>query len=274
MTMHALSLAFLTTFEVGPVEAVRIAAKAGYQMVGLRILPAAASGEPAYPLLTDRQVLREVRSALADTGVSVGDVEIIRLKAENDWDLFARFCERCEALDARHVLVAGDDTDRARLTESFARFCALAGRHRLTADLEFMPWTAVPDLKTALSVVEAAGHANGGVLVDALHYDRSATTLEEIAALPRSRVNYVQFCDGALPYDPSDEGLIRIARGERLFPGEGGIDLVGLARAIPADVTISVEIPHRALAEKVDALGRAEMAIAATRAMLRAAGPI
>lgn len=272
MTMHALSLAFLTTFEVGPVEAVRIAAKAGYQMVGLRILPAAASGEPDYPLLKDENVLKEVRSALADTGVSVGDVEIIRLKAENDWDLFARFCERCEALGARHVLVAGDDTDRARLTESFARFCELAGRHRLTADLEFMPWTAVPDLKAALSIVEAAGHENGGVLVDALHYDRSATTIEEIAALPRNRVNYVQFCDGAVPYDPSDEGLIRIARGERLFPGQGGIDLLGLARAIPKDVTVSVEIPHRALAEKVDALGRAEMAIAATRAILRAAG--
>ncbi|WP_440408314.1 sugar phosphate isomerase/epimerase family protein [Neorhizobium petrolearium] len=270
--MHALSLAFLTTFEVGPVEAVRIAAKAGYQMVGLRILPAAASGEPSYPLLTDGQVLKEVRSALADTGVSVGDVEIIRLNAENDWDLFSRFCERCEALNARHVLVAGDDTERARLTESFARFCELAGRHRLTADLEFMPWTAVPDLKAALSIVEAAGHANGGVLVDALHYDRSATALEEIAALPRSRINYVQFCDGAVPYDPSNEGLIRIARGERLFPGEGGIDLVGFARAIPVDVTVSVEIPHRVLAERVDALGRAEMAIAATRAILRASG--
>jgi hypothetical protein len=39
-------------------------------------------------------------------------------------------------------------------------------------------------------------------------------------------------------------------------------------------VTISVEIPHRALAAKVDALGRAEMAIAATRAILRAAGQL
>lgn len=270
--MHTLSLAFLTTFEAGPVEAVKIAAETGYGMVGLRILPAAPAGEPDYPLLTDERVLKEVRSALADTGVTVGDVEIVRLRPENDWDLFARFCERCEALSARHVLVAGDDREPARLTESFARFCGIAARHSLTADLEFMPWTAVPDLKAALSVVEAAGQVNGSVLVDALHYDRSATTLDEIAALPRRRVNYVQFCDGAVPYDPSDEGLIRIARGERLFPGEGGIDLVGLARAVPEDVTISVEVPHRALAEKVDATGRAAMAIAATKAILRAAG--
>lgn len=269
---HPLSLAFLTTFEVGPVEAVKIAAETGYQMVGLRILPAAAAGEPAYPLLTDDRALTEVRAALADTGMTVGDVEIIRLKAQNDWDLFARFCDRCEALAARHVLVAGDDTDRARLTDSFARFCEMAAPHRLTADLEFMPWTAVPDLTAALEIVTAAGAANGGVLVDALHYDRSSTTLAQIAALPRDRVNYVQFCDGAVPYDPSTEGLIRIARGERLFPGQGGIDMIGLAHAIPEGVTVSVEVPHRALAEKLDARARAEMAIAATRGILRAAG--
>lgn len=269
---HPLSLAFLTTFDVGPVEAIRIAAAAGYQMVGLRILPAAARGEPGYPLLQDDRLLAEVQAALADTGVTVGDVEIIRLKPENDWDLFARFCARCAALGARHVLVAGDDPEPARLTASFARFCDLAAAHRLTADLEFMPWTAVPDLAAALRIVQAADRPNGGVLVDALHFDRSATTLAEIAALPPARVNYVQFCDGPVPFEPGDEALIRVARGERLFPGQGGIDLVGLARAIPQSVPISIEVPHRALAERIDPLGRAQMARAATQAILRAAG--
>lgn len=269
---HPISLAFLTIFDLGPVEAVRVAAAAGYDMVGLRLLPVAASGEPEYPLLSQPQVLREVQAALHDTGVKIGDVEIIRLKEVNDWDLFARFCERCAELSARHILVAGDDPDLSRLTETFARFCDLAAPHGLTANLEFMPWTGVPDLKAAQAVVEGAARPNGGVLVDALHYDRSDTTLDEIAALPRSRMNYVQFCDGVVPYDPSVEGLIRVARGERLFPGEGGIDMLDLARVIPADVTISVEVPHRALAAKVDALGRAEMGIAATRAILRAAG--
>lgn len=99
---HPLSLAFLTTFDVGSVEAVRVAAAAGYQMVGLRILPAATSGEADYPLLTDDRLLADVRSALADTGLTIGDVEIIRLKPENDRALFDRFCDRCAALEARH----------------------------------------------------------------------------------------------------------------------------------------------------------------------------
>jgi sugar phosphate isomerase/epimerase len=270
--VHPISLAFLTTFEVGPLEAVRIAAAAGYQMVGLRLLPAAPGAEPDYPLLHDDALLGEVRAALAETGVRVGDVEIVRLKDDNDWDLLARFCARAEALGARHVLVAGDDADIGRLTDSFARFCDIAAPHGLSADLEFMPWTAVPNLAAALRIVEAAGRDNGGVLIDALHFDRSTSTLAQVVTLPRSRVNYVQFCDGPELYDPSDAGLIAVARGARLLPGQGGIDLIGLAKAMPHGVPVSVEIPHRALAAKVDALGRAAMAHAATLAILRAAG--
>ena len=48
---HKLSLAFLTLFDCGPVETIRIAAETGFDMVGLRLLPA-APGEDDYPLLT------------------------------------------------------------------------------------------------------------------------------------------------------------------------------------------------------------------------------
>lgn len=267
---HPLSLAFLTAFDTGPVEAIRIAAAAGYRMVGLRILP--AGGEGPYPLLTDDRLLKEAQAALRETGVTVGDVEIIRLKPENDLDLFARFCERCAALEARHVLVAGDDDNKARTVESFARFCEIAAPHGLTADLEFMPWTGVKTLAEARAIVEAAGQPNGGVLIDALHLHRSGGTPEEVAALPPALVHYVQFCDGPVPYDPSDKGMIRIAREARMFPGLGGIDHVALAKALPDGVTISVEVPDKHLARSVDARGRAEMAAAATRAILRAAG--
>lgn len=269
---HSLSLAYLTTFDVGPEQAVRIAADCGYGKVGLRLLPAAPGAEPDHPLLTDAAELRRVQAALADTGVTVADLEIVRLRPQMDWDLLARFCDRAEALGGRNVLVAGDDPEPARLTDSFARFCDLAAPHKLTADLEFMPWTAVRDLSAAREIVEAAGRPNGGVLVDALHLDRAGSTLAEVAALPPARINYVQFCDGPDPWDRSDEGMVAVARGARLFPGQGGIDLIGLARSIPEGVTISVEVPHRAWAAKLDARARAAMAIEATRGILRAAG--
>ena len=64
-----------------------------------------------------------------------------------------------------------------------------------------MPWTGVPDLAAARAIVEAAGEPNGGVLIDALHFDRSATTLDDVRATPPGLVHYVQFCDGPIDYD-------------------------------------------------------------------------
>jgi sugar phosphate isomerase/epimerase len=249
---HLYSLAFLTTFELGPVEAIRIAAETGYDLIGLRLLPAAPT-EPEYPILTDERVLAEAIAALGDTGIAVADIEIARLKPETNVAGFARFFERGQRLGAKNVLVAGDDPEEARLTESFAALARLAAGYGLTVDLEFMPWTKVPDLATARRIVEAAGEANGGVLIDALHFDRSATTLADIAALPAARINYVQFCDGPADYD------------------EGGIDLAGLARAIPADAVVSIEIPNHALAERLGPAERAALALRTTRAVVEAA---
>ncbi|MBP7001512.1 TIM barrel protein [Amaricoccus sp.] len=270
---HRFSLAFLTVFDVGPVEAVKVAAATGYDLVGLRLLPAAASGEAAYPIMTDDRLLAETAAAVRDSGIGVADIEIARLKAETDVAGFAPFFERGARLGARNVLVAGDDPEEARLTERFAALARLAAGFGLTVDLEFMPWTKVPNLAAARRIVEAAGEPNGGVLVDALHCDRSDTTLAEIAALPPRLVHYVQFCDGPAEYDPSDAGLIDIARRARLMPGEGGIDLAGLARAIPADAVISVEIPNHALAERLGPAERAALALRTTKAVVAAAVP-
>ena len=51
------SLSFLTVQEASPVEAVEIAAACGYDFVGLRILPAAATGEAAGAVVDAHQRL-------------------------------------------------------------------------------------------------------------------------------------------------------------------------------------------------------------------------
>ena len=263
---HPLSLAFLTLPDTSPAEVVQAAADAGFQAVGLRLLPAAPGTEADYPLLSDDAVLVQTLSALRDTGLFVADVEIVRLREDFDPARFRPFLERAARLSARHVLVAGDDRDPSRLTDSYARFCEAALEFDLTADLEFMPWTAVPDLTEARRIAEAAGQPNAAVLIDALHYDRSTTTLDQIADLPRALMNYVQFCDGPADYDPSDAGLIAVARGARLMPGDGGIDLAGLARAIPEEVMISVEVAD--LTNRLPPRETAARAARKTRAVL------
>ena len=267
---HIYSLAYLTSAPMAPPEALRLAAKLGYQAIGARIAPSVPGG--AYsPLTTDAAMLRDTLRRIDDTGVQVFDVEIVRLGPEFSADALP-FLETAGRLKARAVLVAGNDPDEARLTESFAKFCRAAAPYGLTADLEFMPWTAVKNLSAARRIVTGAGQPNGRVLVDALHAARSATTLADIAVLPRHLVSYAQLCDAPAGIPATDEELIHTARSARLLPGDGGIDLAGIIRSLPDDLPLSLEIPNDEWLPKLGAEEWARRALAAARRIVAAVG--
>lgn len=259
------SLAYLSSCHCTPAEAVRTAADNGYQYVGLRLLPN-APGAPQQHLIGQPEALRETIAAQRDTGVGVFDLEIIRIGAHFDPRAYLPLLDAGAALQAKAVLVAGDDTDEARLTDGYARLCELMQPYGMTADLEFMPWTAVPDARAALRIITAAGTpSNAGILVDALHFGRSTTTLEDIRALPRQLLHYAQICDAEAGTQFSTEQMIHTARCERLLPGEGSIDLHGLFAALPADLPISVEVVHLERMARTSASDWAAQALAASR---------
>lgn len=260
------SLSFLTVADVNPVDAVKIAAECGYAQVGLRLLPAAPN-ESEYPILTNKNLILETQAALKDTGVKVADVEIIRITPDFDGKKYLQFLDIAQQLGAKHILIAGNDAEQNRLTENYAAFCELSKNYGLSCDLEFMPWTAVKNLNQAQTIVEQTGQSNAAVLIDSLHFDRSDSTLEQVKALPASRMNYVQLCDGLADYDSSDEGLIKIARSNRLVPGQGDIDLVALIAALPKNITLAAEVPNLELA-KLPALERARINLQAIQALV------
>jgi len=139
----------------------------------------------------------------------------------------------------------------------------------MTADLEFMPWTAVPDAQAALRTVRAAASpANAGILVDALHFARSHTTLDDLRALPRELLHYAQICDAPAGKDFTVEQMVHTARCERLLPGEGGIDLAGLFGALPADLPISVEVPHQLRVAQLGDVAWSRLALEASHKLL------
>lgn len=265
---RAYSLAQLTVLALAPPQIVAVAAQAGYSHAGIRLLPA-APGTTAYPLMDDAAQLRETLAVIRDTGVQVFDLEIIRINEHFRASDYAAFFEVGQRLGAQAVLVGCDDPDHARLGQSYAALCEAARPYGLTADLEFMPWTTVKNAAQAVAVLDAAGRpANAGILVDSIHFGRSHTTLADIRALPRPWLHYAQMCDAEAGTQFSDAQLIHTARCERLLPGEGTVDLPGLFGALPADIPVSVEIPHEVRAPQLGPLEWARQALAATRRLL------
>jgi sugar phosphate isomerase/epimerase len=239
-----ISLAALTVLELTPPDMVSCAAEAGFSHVGIRLLPATPT-EPQYDLVGDTPLLREVQRRLADTGVKVLDVEIFRIKPETRIADYEAAIATAARLGASELLVAGNDPDEARLT-----------------------WTDARDLPQAARIVERTGRDNASVLIDPFHLSRSHSRIEDIAAIAPSRLRFMQFCDVPAEIPPTMDAIIAEARAERLFPGDGGIDLLALLRAVPRDIPLSVEVPTHGLAQTVGATERARRALAATQRVL------
>lgn len=137
---------------------------------------------------------------------------------------------------------------------------SLDGPPRLT---QIWPYES---LAAARRMVEAAAHPAAAILVDTLHFDRSGSSLDDLAALPAPLMNYMQVCDGPVPYDPTDAGMIRVARQARLVAGDGGIDLAVIIAHLPAGITVSVEVPNVELTARIGAEAVARRALEATKA--------
>ncbi|MBU3646466.1 MAG: sugar phosphate isomerase/epimerase [Limnohabitans sp.] len=266
--MRTYSLAYLTANASTVPEAIRIAADLGYGYVGLRVQPN-GPGAPFQTLIGDATVLRETQAVMRDTGVGVYDLEIIRIGEHFNPADHAGLMDIGQTLGAKAVLVAADDPDESRLADHYARLCETMRPYGLSADLEFMPWTAVKDAKSAMRVIELAGRpSNAGVLVDALHFGRSSTTLQDIAAIPRAWLHYAQMCDAQAGLNFTDAQLIHTARQERLLPGEGSIDLQGLFATLPQDLPISVEIVNLERSAPIGDKAWAAQCLSATKKVL------
>lgn len=247
---HEYSLAHLTVLALTPPRMVDVAARAGYRYVGLR-LNRVTSAEPLYPLITDRALMQETKARLADTGVGVLDIELARMDPANDARSYLPLLEAGAELGARHVITQLPDPDRERATDRFAEICDLAGPLGLGIDLEFPSWTEIPDLAAAARVLYAVDRHNAGILIDTLHFDRSNSSIEELKQLPREWFRFAHVCDAPREKPNTKEGLIHTARSERLFPGDGGIDVRGILACLPSGIPYALEIPGDTLAGKI-----------------------
>ena len=244
MRTRQFSLAHLTILDAPPPELIRIAARAGYDFVGLRLIPLGLSGEMPYEPHRDPVMRRNIKAAIDDTGVKVLDVELARIIDDRAPESYVPALETAAELGASQVLSSIWMSDRNQAIERFGRLCDVAKPLGLTVNLEFVSSTEWHTLEGVLDVVTSSGRQNVGVLVDTLHFHRGQIPFEQLDGIPASWVNYAHVCDDR-PVAPSTiEEARRTMREERLYPGEGAVDIAGILGRLPNSAVCAIELPH------------------------------
>jgi 4-hydroxyphenylpyruvate dioxygenase len=209
----------------------------------------------------------DMRTMLADTGLSVAELDPawwwtpgagdVRLPTELDDQNIFGFRETdmfaiADALGARSLNAIdafGGRFTRDEVTDAFAHLCIRAAEHGLLVQLEFLPWSKIPDLRAAWEIVRNADQPNGGITIDAWHYFRSGSDDGLLDAIPGSRILGIQLCDA--PLEP-ERDPIRSTLHERLLPSDGELDLGSLLaslRRIGCRAPIGIEVFSDALHE-------------------------
>lgn len=257
MSAFTLSLAHASLVHLSPPDLIRLAAATGYAFVGLRLIPLGRPGEIRHAFAENPGSLKETRRALAETGIRILDVEIAQIKDGLAPSVYRPALEEAADLGVQYVLTNVYTPDPSAAEDGVAALCDLAQPLGLTIALEFVSFSDLSTLKQAVDLVRTANHRNAVVLVDTLHFHASGEPLSALSALSADDVRFVHVCDGPFEVPSSPDDRRRIAREERLLPGEGGIDVTGILRRLPPGIIYAVEAHNPA---RVEAIGPAKYA--------------
>jgi sugar phosphate isomerase/epimerase len=131
-------------------------------------------------------------------------------------------------LGARYAQLIGDDTDWARMTDNYGRFCDIAAGFGLIAAIEApVNSRQINSVPLARQLIADAGRPNAALVLDPLQFFRSG---DDVSVLEHdARVfAYTQFNDGPV-------------NGPRMEPGSGAVPLRRILDALPRGLPISVE---------------------------------
>lgn len=163
-----------------------------------------------------------------------------------------------------------DPWPMARLAEDYGRLAREAARSGTLVTLELVPGTGVCDLVTARAIVESAGEANAGLLVDIWHLSRSGIPYADILALPPGLINAVEVDDAMADMVGT---VFEDTINNRKLPGEGELDVPHFLRCVAAtgyDGVYGVEMVSNAH-RRLPLDEAAERAFATTMAQFAAA---
>lgn len=237
------SLASLSALAVPPPRFIEYAAAGGFDAVGVRVSD--RPGERGHLLAEGSRLLADTLLALDDHGLTVLDVEVVKIhpgSSRSDWEpvLLAG-----AALGARYLIATVLDDDADRAGDNLAALAQAAAQFGLRCCLEPMVFTAVRDLRAGRALLDESGATEAGLLLDALHWSRAGGTVDGLGAeVERGGIPYWQLCDARMTGPARDDTTAMTeARGNRLPPGAGALPLRRLAGALGPSASVSVEVP-------------------------------
>jgi sugar phosphate isomerase/epimerase len=212
-------------------ERCEAAAKAGFAGIGLHVDDLDRTRESG---LDDAGM----RAVLDGTGLRLVEIEFLGGWAlDVDEKALAATTAGVEtvadALGGRHVSAGEFRPGRLDPDAAAARLAGLAERlaeRGLQVALEAFPWSALPDVDTAVDLLRRAGSPHAGLMIDVWHFFNGGAQLDVLDDLPGAGVVAVQLNDGARVH----ADFLRHARAARRLPGYGELDVVGLVRAVQA----------------------------------------
>ena len=272
---NRLGIENLTLMGMPPIAYVELAAELGCVGVslGLMSMPFERFGfkdvnlYPTWSLVDDLPLRRDFKAALVSTGVAITLGEGFRADPAFDVSEKAEWLDILAELGGQRINAVSIESDRARTIDQLGKLADMTIERGMQFTIEFAPPNAINSLSDAISVVEAIGGGKAKVLVDSMHFYRSGSKTEELAAIDPDLIGYAQLCDA--PWQPVDEKpyLMESTFG-RSVPGEGEFPLRDWIAALPADIHIGIEAP--ALAELLAGLSprdHAARVVAAARAL-------
>jgi len=216
---------------------VRAAKAAGFRAVGLDVFSLARCAQEG----RNAEQLAEWMAAEGMRCPEIAALMIGEEPAETDAQL-ALFEPAVRALRPQWILVNSDVDPCARSAGELRRAADQLRPLGARLAIEYLAMMRVNSIRSALELIDRAGVADAGVLVDTWHFFLGPDTWEDLASLPMERLAYVQFDDHP-PLASSDLREETLER--RVFPGEGTFELERFSRALRArgfDGLVSLEI--------------------------------
>ncbi len=232
-------------------EKVRLAGEAGYGGIEIWI-------NDVYEFVGRGGEVRDLEKAIADQGLIVPCTIAARLwgdAPEEEYPLMLEEVKRRMELAARlgsPYIVATPpryECDLGQVVDRYRDLLDIGRQTGVRPTFEYISFfRSVNNLPDAWRVVEQADDPDATLILDAFHNFNSASTLDDLRAIPVARISHYHIDDAR-----RDKPALQQTDPDRVMPGDGAIDLAGeieVLRDKGYDGTVSLELFNRELWER------------------------